>query len=101
MQSQDLPDTMKLMKNIILTFWSYTIILIDCESSEYATDQFNNINIYHQWDWYTFPVSIQRILPTIINGNQKPVVLQGFGNILCNRETFKNVMIFFEIFNLK
>lgn len=42
-------------------------------------------------NWYTFPIEIQRILPTILLATQKPVLLRGFGNIPCLRETYRKV----------
>lgn len=44
-----------------------------------------------QCDWYTFPIEIQQNLPIIIMGTRKPVVICGYGNILCTREAFQNV----------
>lgn len=50
-----------------------------------------NDEIY-QCDWYLFPYHIQRMLPMILINTQQRVVLQGFGNIVFLRETFKEVI---------
>lgn len=55
-------------------------------------------NLFHQIDcameetnWYRFPIEMQRMLPTIVNLIQDPVILYGFGGIQCNRNQFKKV----------
>lgn len=36
-------------------------------------------------------MDVQKMLPTIVMCAQQPVIIVGFGNILCTREVFKNV----------
>lgn len=45
-------------------------------------------------DWDQFPSDIQRMLRIIMINAQRPVFFQGFGNILCTRDTFKKVISF-------
>lgn len=52
-----------------------------------------------EFDWYLFPNEVQRILPTVVQNAQKPVVIKCFGNVLCSREQFK--MVGFVLRSLK
>lgn len=89
------------MRLIILTFWSFFQVFVFCESSEYIARQFDDVDIYMLWDWYTYPTVIQRIFPIVQIDTQKPVVLQGFGNISCTRETFKRVIFIQWFYEMK
>lgn len=42
-------------------------------------------------NWFIFPMIVRKILPIIIIGNEKPLGIEGFGNIKCTREAFKKV----------
>lgn len=44
-----------------------------------------------QFDWYSFPLEIQKILPIIIVNVQKPINIDCFGSISATRDTFKEV----------
>ena len=69
-------------------------MFIACEISQRVNDAFNGLNLtIHQFDWYLFPIEIQRMLPMIIVVAQQPVTLECFGSISCSREVFKNVGI--------
>lgn len=77
-------------------FWSFTQIFLICEAGQTLTNQFKMLNsAIFECDWYTFPTDLQHIFPIIIMGTQKPVVICGFGNILCTREAFQNVSVIF------
>lgn len=72
---------------------SFTQVFVICESSQIVGDRFNEIDFYSQCDWYKYPNHIQRLLPVlIINTTQQPIYIKGFGNFLCNRETFRSVV---------
>lgn len=65
-----------------------------CYFGENITNQFNVINhAIYGCDWYLFPHEVQRILPTIMVSTQRPLILRGFGNVVCTREAFKNVSL--------
>lgn len=55
-----------------------------------ATDEIRNEIM--RCKWYKFPMAIQKILPIILNGTEEEVGINGYGNIQCSREAFKNVM---------
>lgn len=80
-----------LLKALILTFWSFVQMFLFCETSELIGIQFEKIDFYCQCDWYLYPIEVQRILPYMIQNNQKLTILYGYGNIAFKRETFKNV----------
>lgn len=81
------------MKLYILTFWSFILIFTFCDLGENVTNQFDEIDLYYQCNWYLFPLNIQRILPIIIINSQELVVLHAFGNVSCTREAFKKVIL--------
>lgn len=72
--------------------WSFIQILFICELGQRLTNQFEQINDeICRFDWYSFPIDIQKALLILINGAQIPIEINGVGNILCTREAFKNV----------
>lgn len=85
-----------LLSQIWLMSWSFFQIYIFCQFGEIITGEFMKLgnNIY-QSDWYTFPSEIQRTLTTLLINTQQPVVIVGFGNIVCTCETYKKVIFFF------
>lgn len=77
-----------------LMFWSFAQIFLMCECGETLTSQFMGLNdAILQCDWYTFPIEVQQNLPIIIMGTRNPVVISGYGMILCTREAFHNVNV--------
>lgn len=75
-----------------MVIWSFVLIFLFSELGERLTNQFNEINKeILDYDWYAFPISIQKLIPTILTGTQDPVVIRGYGNINCTRDTFKQV----------
>lgn len=48
-------------------------------------------DVCNQFNWHSFPIEIQRLLPVAKLNVQQPVVVKCFGNILCSREQFKKV----------
>lgn len=71
---------------------SFTEVFILCETGERLTAQFNKDDTgILQWNWYTFPLDIQKILPIILSDTQNPFIMRGFGGVACTRESFKSV----------
>lgn len=68
-----------------------------CEIGQQFTNTLGEI-IYEieQLDWYLFPAEVQRMLPTIITGVQKPIVVGCFGVCYSSREQFKKVSMQFS-----
>lgn len=86
-----------LLNLIFITFWPFASIFPVCEFGRRfeVSSRFEEINdATHQFDWYSFPIEIQNMLPivyNILNVAQQPVVFQGFGNIVCTLDSFKRV----------
>lgn len=90
-QSSAEPNLLVLIRLSILTFWSFVQVFVFCDSSERLTGGFEEIDMYCLCDWYLFPMQVRRMLPTVIKSTQKPVIFEGYGNVMCTREMFKRV----------
>lgn len=67
-------------------------LLISCELGERFTAKFDEISyIIDQFKFYTFPIELKHMLPTIIIISQQPITLDVFGSVLCLRDSFKKV----------
>lgn len=63
-----------------------------CYFGQNITDQFAEFgDTIYQSEWYSFPNEVMQLLPFFMNATQKPVVLRGFGNVSCTRESFRKV----------
>lgn len=68
------------------------LLLGICGFSQRISNAFEEINdVIVQFDWYLFPIEINRMLPTILLVTQHSVALKCFGSMACNRETYKMV----------
>lgn len=77
---------------LCLMFWSFSLIFFYCEFGENISGQFDElIDVIYQFKWYSYPVKMQRMIPIILKGTQHPIVLRGFGNVMCKRFMFKQV----------
>lgn len=78
--------------------YSIFVLFAVCELCQRATDSFVDIDdIIDEFDWYLFPIKVQKLLPTIMIMAQKPITIECFGSILCNRSTFKEVCLISKI----
>lgn len=76
---------------LLEVLYAFGIVFIVCELSQRIINAFGKINdIIDGFDWYLFPVEIQRILPVVIV-NAQPMAIQYFGSLSCSREAFKKV----------
>lgn len=88
--------SIKLMKPLLMVFWSFFVIYLFCELGERVSSQFDELSdAIYQSEWYEFPMDVRRVLPILMMAAQKQVVPRGFGNLLCTREFFKKVTISF------
>lgn len=85
------PNMTSLLRLVILTFWSFAQIYVYCDSSERVDGEFEDIDVYSNSDWYNFPDKIRRMLPLLIGTLQQPLGFEGFGGVVCTRETFSQV----------
>lgn len=82
---------------VLLTF---AIIFSVCECGERVTHQSNTFNYeLSQCDWYLMPIEVQRLLVVFMAYTQQPLLLRGYGNIVCTRDAFKSVSILFSLEN--
>lgn len=58
-----------------------------------VTNQFDAFDAeLGQREWYLFPYEIQQLFIVTMANAQHPTNIQGYGLILCNRETVKKVL---------
>lgn len=77
---------------IIELVCSFTLLLLACELAGRLSYRFENVNdLIDQFDWYAFPLEMQKILPVMMMNAQQPVEVKSFGSIASNRETFRKV----------
>lgn len=71
---------------------TFAIVFIACEFGQRIANAFSEINdLIEQFQWYRFPLQMQRTLPMVLNIGQEPVSLKCFGSLTCCRESLKKV----------
>lgn len=59
-----------------------------------VTNQFEKFeDSLSRCNWYLFPIEMQKMFNIVTANAQQTMTIRGFGNIECNRETFKVVNI--------
>lgn len=92
LQSQDLIDYTLVIGVGIELFWSFALVYSVCELGHRIANEYDEIDYeIGQFDWYSFPVDLWPMLPTLIIGVQQPVGIDVFGIVSCSREDFKKV----------
>lgn len=103
LQLYDISNVFGWLQLCVLAFWSLAEMFVFCETSERVIGRFDEIDIYNQCDWYSFPIRVQRIIPIIVISTQQSVVLEAFGtrfgNIPFSRETFERVISLIRYFS--
>lgn len=80
------------LRPIIASIVSLALILLLCEFGETVVDRFELVDDkLCQCEWYLFPVGMQKPLAIFMLFTQQPVMIRGFANVRCVRETFKKV----------
>lgn len=83
---------MQLIAPLVLICWSFISMFWICNFGQSLTNQFHEVSdAICQSDWYSFSPDVKRMVMMIMMTAQQPVILRGFGNVLCTRETFKKV----------
>lgn len=73
-------------------FWAIVMVFFACEMGQRHSNASEQTDeILGQFDWYLFPLKIQRMLPMVMVNTQQPLEIMCFGSTACNRETFKKV----------
>lgn len=77
---------------IFIVVWAFTLIFAYCELGKMVTNQFNTINEeLYRCKWYLLSLEMQRMLLIFMSDTQQPMFLRGYANIVCTRDSFKNV----------
>lgn len=85
-------DTVVLLEMIFEGGYAFGLVLISCELGQQMTNAFVEIgDEMSQFEWYRFPVELQRVFPTLLIIAQEPVYLECFGSNACLRDSFKKV----------
>lgn len=83
-----------LLTTIIQGMYTFGALFIACELCQRICLAFEDCNdMINQFEWYSFPATIQQMLPMTLNFIQQPVEIKCFGSITCDRETFKYVSV--------
>lgn len=73
-------------------FGAFALIFLLCELGQQIIDRSDETyDELLRCNWYTFPLTIQKILPLIMIGAQQSMTMKGFGNIIFTRETLTDV----------
>ena len=92
-KSEDNPNYDEVSNTILNTFWVFLSIFFYCELGQTMADQFSCFDDeLYQCDWYLFPIEVQQMLVILMSGTQMPMTVKGYANIVCTRESFKNVI---------
>lgn len=79
--------------SLVVFGWAMLFVFFWCECGKIVTTGFAMFD-YELWQckWYLFPIEMQQMLAFIMSNTQEPATLQGYGNIVCTRDTFKRVI---------
>lgn len=78
---------------IIYGFYSFGVVFAVCEWGQSVTNAFEEItDEIETFDWYLFPLELQRMLPMILMVAQQSVEFECFGSISIRREYFRKVI---------
>lgn len=91
----DYPEPGEIIFQLVGIFWSFVIIFLVCECGQIVSIEFELFSdALYQCNWYFLSNELQRILISFMVIAQHPTYMQGYGNIECTRESFKNVFSF-------
>lgn len=75
-------------------FWTFASIFFYCHFGEMVSHQFNAFcDELYQRNWYFYSIEMQRVLAIFMIDAGQTVFLQGYANVVCNRDAFKNVTL--------
>lgn len=81
-----------LLEPILYAIAALVALVVPCELGQWFSKAFSEINdVVDQFNWYLFPIEVQRILPTVILYMQQPIEIEFFGKYSCNRQQCKRV----------
>lgn len=81
-----------LSASIVEASYAASFLFVACEVGYQVSHLFIELSdVAFQWNWYQLPKEIKRMLPIIFIVIQKPVPIECFRTISCDRENFKMV----------
>lgn len=91
-------DVSSLFETIFLLLtliWTILFIFLLCEPGEQMTNQLTVFSDeLSQCDWQLLSIKMQRMYAIFLLDTQNPMKMMSYANITCERETFKEVLIF-------
>lgn len=79
---------------IVGACYGFGAILLICETGQRLSNAFEELGErIKTFDWYVFPLEIQRMLPVLLMAAHQEIVLECFGSIAGTRQTFKKVSL--------
>lgn len=83
-----------LIEAIFFAFCAIALVLVVCELGQRFSNAFQEFDlVINQLEWYSYPLIVQRMFPTLLINAHDPIVIKCFGSILCERDTFKRVRL--------
>lgn len=81
-----------LSTTLIIIWWSFAFVFFYSELGERVTLQFNVFyELLCQGKWYLFSIDVQKMLIIFMMDAEQPAIIQGYANVQCTRDSFKNV----------
>lgn len=91
-QSHNAHDLKVLISPIFVLINALVSVFITSEITERISSEFDEINdMISEFDWYLFPLKMQKMLPLIMMSAQQTVEFEIFGSFYWNRVAFKKV----------
>lgn len=82
---------------VSIIFWIFFVF----NMGDTITSRFERVsNSVYSCRWVDFPPKSRKYVNTMLVVAQKPIYIQGFGNVRCTRETFKSVWLKYTLFKL-
>lgn len=92
--NHDSNPTMLIML-VVEAFYAFGVIFVICELCQRVSDRFEESNdTMEKFDWISFPIEVQRMLPIVIISAQQSTQFKVFGSTVCCRESFQKASSF-------
>lgn len=86
-------NRIQLIRMFFLLFWSVAIVGFSCHFGEMLSKQLDEIDVeFCRCPWYLCTIDVQRTLLIAMAHTQRSMIVTGFGNIQCSRDSFKRVI---------
>lgn len=92
LQSSNTRNYMDMIRDTCLMFWSFAAVYFFCHFGENVTTNFETLeDTFFECNWYLFPIKLQKSYLITAIAVQQPISIRGIGNVLCTRQSFKEV----------